>query len=445
MSDHLLEFTRDSTLGKHVNSQPQVVPKPKTYNYLPSVPLNPTLLGIYDMNTNADNLKVQKFKLPRFGVLDTIWVELQMQATAADQWCNVPFLAFTDRLEIRSKDRVIATAYPSQILEYIKDITNGAKFQLDGYDGFALNAYNLATMPANEQFTSICPIPFSICGREDVMFDLRWVEDLELHWFPWTEAIFSSSEIKDRIYNGTPGNITTILANFYVQYYTDHKTLTFNKFLNYGTRLLWDAYQEPRLSFTAPSAVATIESRYMDITCPYPIWKISFLMEAVVAAEANPGQGGRVYTSTYDTSQIDFSSIEILDGTQIVYKATINQLRFEMIRRQAGPTTAESGTDPQAVNLNDSKMYIVTMYFNKFGTEVGTDMPGRMDYVQSQGGYNLTGFFVPSMFSNPRVKFNLISRSLPGESNFYMRTIAYYHKFYSLDAKTGKVTTEIKL
>lgn len=435
MSNQLLDFSRDSSLGKYVQTKPTILPKQtEVLNYLPPVRLRRTLLGEYDLFNDVLNPKVQKFKIPRYGLMESLFIEIDFTLLNAGRLVNnIPAAQVFQRIELRSKDRVIATVYPNQVIEFAKDLSEiGGGVEQTSVLHMRRN--NIV-WPPDVISKLIMPLPFAVCGRSDYFLDTRWVEDLELHWFPWN--IEGAGDVLDRV---SDSNFSKFNMRFYAQFMTDHKKKTFPRFLGYGTKLLWDVFDEKRFDFTITNTLNVIQPFEMSISCPYPIWKMTFMLESSLSRTNHTS-----FTHQEVLRKLDFDTIEILDGNNILQSFSGMQLRLEMSSRGTSFTSADAATTVHTGFSDMSGLYLLTVYFNENNSNRQNPIV-RKDYTQSQDGYDLAGFFVPSMFSNPRVRFNMLS-TFPGIStlNWSIYTVMYYHKFMSVDPKTGRITNEIKL
>lgn len=233
-----------------------------------------------------------RFEVDRYGVLENAWLEMEVTPTANARSASATVAAALQRVELRSRDRVIATLFPENIIDYIKRQPSEVIQNLGSKEGWSLDslattgryalyeadldttAKRLSTYAAGQAYKIRCPLPFSYFLSKRQALYTRFVEQLEIHVFfqsDWQNKAFSADAATAADVAITSAKLEIIYD--YITPNAESEAMIVKELRSVQTnegpaKLQYSAYQEAALTNQAIATEHTI-----DLKCPYPVWK----------------------------------------------------------------------------------------------------------------------------------------------------------------------------
>lgn len=426
--DTLNKFTSDSTFHKkRVESVDTVSPLQTTLpsttglytpvNDIDGIPVGTDTTAVAGGLSNGE---IHTWKLPRLGILRKLEFAMDLNKNTSGNYDVIlPFMQYFERIELRTRSSIIGTIYPENILDYYRSISTDIlhNYPVGTYKKRAGNQYS-------GQFVTTLPFAPFIDGS--MFLNTKYVEDLELH-------VFFHENLSTRVFNIENGNRR--IYNFRPRYsfMLSTETVERNQFTNYGTKLGFSCYREPRNTITT---VGGLEKELFNIplTCNYPVYKI--IINVFLTSNRDSGLHYRV--SAGDPGPLGAS---IVDGERVILSYNPQQLVCHMadFNERVGLTTMGRDTFVDANDyLGRDTVTQKSQWVINFGYG---DLRNETKNIYKRG-FKVQGFLPLADFTGPKLQL-LMNTGLLGSKSYDIEILHMYYHNMTINSNTASVSTDI--
>lgn len=429
---------------------------------------------------------VVRFDIPRYGILRDAWLTIRIQPEVSIYSCAVPFASLIDRVELRTRDRLISTVFSSQLVDWWKRQPHNIQSSLSnkwtmsgnvnggGYQSVDVRADQLSFyfFGAEEKLTT--NLPFSFFTSLKQALPTEFTEKLQLHVFFNANAV--KRTFRHNVYTSTTvidlDDLRKISAGFEFVVPSQLSRTKLVKELRSAAsdegpaKLQYNAYREEPIEMNVPASIytATVNPTtfVMDLECPYPVYKTIIWIRPSVNVNGATTQYNMGYGTSSGINNPALASANIVSE----YHVWVNGIRLKsqgrtILDMDAGelllhmakhkdtsstgwgqnymaPQTGSAGFHDNVIIQQQtiSKMTRIqqhALYYNDFMRDSGLPAGEAGDYA----GVNFTGCLPMKHLPNLTLEVDYVSF---GTDDFTMEVTHLYHQFTQINPDNGTVS-----